>query len=190
MVFTHTKFSTRCVSRGYNSTSSSRESQSDLEQLLSATAEAGRLCSPRTCATLGTIRGGTASAVGSSEARRFWRAAAYRQFVQEKGLWCTKWGKDSSSYRRRACGVQSGGKDSSLYRRRPSGVQSGGKTAVRTGEGPVVYRVGERQKFVQEKGFWCTEWGKDRSSYRRRACGVQSGGKTAVCTGEGLLVYK
>ena len=25
---------------------------------LSATAEAGRLCSPRTCATLGTIRGG------------------------------------------------------------------------------------------------------------------------------------
>ena len=31
--------------------------------------------------------------MGSSEARRFWRAAAYRQFVQEKGLWCTKWGK-------------------------------------------------------------------------------------------------
>ena len=40
---------------------------------------AGRLCPPRTCATLGTIRGGTASAVGSSEARRFWRALpAYR----------------------------------------------------------------------------------------------------------------
>lgn len=31
-------------------------------------------CPSRTCATLGTIRGGTASAVGSSEARRFWRA--------------------------------------------------------------------------------------------------------------------
>ena len=78
--------------------------------------------------------------MGSSEARRFWRAAAYRQFVQEKGLWCTEWGKDGSS-----------------YRRRPSGVQSEGKTAVRTGEGPVVYRVGERRQFVQEKAFWCTE---------------------------------
>ena len=32
------------------------------------------MCPPGTCATLGTIRGGTASAVGSSEARRFWRA--------------------------------------------------------------------------------------------------------------------
>ena len=37
----------------------------------------------------------------------------------------------------------------------------------------MVYRVGERQKFVQEK-----------------ACGVQSGGKTAVRTGEGPVVYK
>ena len=66
----------------------------------------------------------------------------------------------------------------------------GEKTAVCTGEGLLVYRVGERQQFVQEKGFWCTEWGKDRSTYRRRACGVQSGGKTAVRTGEGLLVYR
>ena len=52
--------------------------------------QAGREAVPsRTCATLGTIRGGTASAVGSSEARRFWRAAAYRQFVQEKAPWCS-----------------------------------------------------------------------------------------------------
>ena len=35
------------------------------------TVEAGGRCPSRTCATLGTIRGGTASAVGSSEARRF-----------------------------------------------------------------------------------------------------------------------
>ena len=32
----------------------------------------------------------------------------------------------------------------------------GEKTAVCTGEGLLVYRVGERQQFVQEKGFWCT----------------------------------
>ena len=32
----------------------------------------------------------------------------------------------------------------------------GEKTAVRTGEGPVVYKVGERRQFVQEKAFWCT----------------------------------
>ena len=68
-----------------------------------------------------------------------YRVRERRQFVQEKGLWCTKWGKDRSS-----------------YRRRPSGVQSEGKAAVRTGEGLLVYKVGERRQFVQEKGFWCT----------------------------------
>ena len=68
-----------------------------------------------------------------------YRVGERQKFVQEKGLWCTKWGKDGS-----------------LYRRRASGVQSGGKTEVRTGEGPVVYKVGERRQFVQEKGFWCT----------------------------------
>ena len=35
-------------------------------------------------------------------------------------------------------------------------LESSSLPAVRTGEGPVVYKVGERQKFVQEKGFWCT----------------------------------
>ena len=38
---------------------------------LSATAEAGRQCPPRTCATLGTIRGGTASAVVVERQRGF-----------------------------------------------------------------------------------------------------------------------
>ena len=32
----------------------------------------------------------------------------------------------------------------------------GEKTEVRTGEGLLVYRVGERRQFVQEKAFWCT----------------------------------
>ena len=32
----------------------------------------------------------------------------------------------------------------------------GEKTAVRTGEGLLVYKVGERRQFVQEKAFWCT----------------------------------
>ena len=54
-------------------------------------------------------------------------------------------------------------------------LESSSLPAVRTGEGPVVYRVGERRQFVQEKGLWCTEWGKDGSSYRRRPSGVQIG---------------
>ena len=58
-------------------------------------------------------------------------------------------------------------------------LESSSLPAVRTGEGPVVYRVGERRQFVQEKGFWCTEGGKDGSSYRRRAGGVESGGKNS-----------
>ena len=45
-----------------------------------------------------------------------------RQSVQEKGLWCTNRGKIGSSYRRRA-----------------SGVQTRRESAIRTGEGPVVY---------------------------------------------------
>ena len=35
-------------------------------------------------------------------------------------------------------------------------LESSSLPAVRTGEGPVVYKVGERRQFVQEKGFWCT----------------------------------
>ena len=35
-------------------------------------------------------------------------------------------------------------------------LESSSLPAVRTGEGLLVYRVGERRQFVQEKGFWCT----------------------------------
>ena len=52
------------------------------------------MCPPGTCATLGTIRGGTASAVGSSVARRFWRAlpAARGRLVLPR---CYRWGGKS-----------------------------------------------------------------------------------------------
>ena len=53
----------------------------------------------------------------------------------------------------------------------------GEKTAVRTGEGLLVYRVGERQKFVQEKAFWCTKWGKRQQFVQEKGLWCTEWGK-------------
>ena len=48
-------------------------------------------------------------------------------------------------------------------------LESSSLPAVRTGEGLLVYRVGERRQFVQEKGLWCTEWGKRQQFVQEKA---------------------
>ena len=65
-------------------------------------------------------------------------------------------------------------------------LESSSLPAVRTGEGLLVYRVRERQQFVQEKGLWCTEWGKDRSSYRRRPVVYKVGERRQFVQEKGL----
>ena len=85
--------------------------------------ESSSLPAVRTGEGLLVYKVGEKTAVRTGEGPVVYRVGERRQFVQEKGLWCTEWGKDGSS-----------------YRRRPSGVQSGGKTAVCTGEGLLVYK--------------------------------------------------